>query len=246
MVYRILVLAAAIALAVLLLLGIDHELSPLATGNASWVVRADQPLVAGGYGDNFCYSGANVRPLHGVLELRYDPVKREGTLTVTVETTSESGALRLAADKTLQGQIQLVSQIGTADRVLHDTPIYGDTGRGGPAFPQTLATLAGWSRFDLAVNSRTTATGLAGEWSIAQALRRSDGSIRQSGLVYSPLLRDKTGFANPKEIQLILLVHSDEADAQNAPPYTLALDLVFTQVTIEENPTQSTSQSAAP
>jgi len=77
---------------------------------------------------------------------------------------------------------------------------------------------------------------LSGEWALIQALRKNDGAIRQSGLVYSPLLRDKRGFADPEASEFLLLLHSDAEDSDNVPSYAVALHLVFANVTIEMGP----------
>jgi len=243
MVYRIVIAIAAVALVVLLFAGNDDLPVPLPLEQPSWVVRAQTAWVAGGYGDNFAYSGKNVRALQGTLELHYDPAEASGTIVVDVETTQASGPLRIGAGQSLEGHIRLTSTLSASDQILEDTPVFGSTGHGGSAFPVTHATLAGQSRFALSAGGRPVASDLAGEWALADALRRSDGSIRQSGLVYSPLLRDKSGFSNPKETQFLLVVHSDTADPDNAPPYAIALDLFFTHVMIEERPPQTASRT---
>ena len=56
--------------------------------------------------------------------------------------------------------------------------------------------------------------------------------------MYSPLLRNKTGFSDPEKIEFTLILHSEVPDPENDPPYALALHLVFTQVTIENEPAQ--------
>ena len=244
MVYRILIAAAALALVILFFSDGHRTLLPPGPTPPSWSVRADAPFVVGGYGDNFAYSGKTVRPLHGTLELRYDPTNKTGIVSISVQTTKESGPIQITANRTLEGEVRLTSTLRPSDRVLEDTHVFGSTGRGAATLPETLAALAGWSQFDLSAGGAPVAAELSGEWALAEAIRRSDGSIRQSGLVYSPLLRDKTGFSNPKETQFVLVVHSNTADPDNAPPYALALDLVFTQVTVEERPQQTASRTA--
>jgi hypothetical protein len=246
MVYKILVLVVAIALAVVVFSGTHQDIIPNLPdlSEPAWLIHADQPLIAGGYGDNFAYNGTNVRALDGSLELRYDPERKTGSITVTLETTDKSGPLHVSASQSLDGRVELVSEITPSDRIVEDRPVFGSTGLGENTFPQTSATLAGWSRFTLTAGGKTVGKDLFGEWAIAQALRRADGSIRQSGLVYSPLLRDKTGFSNPKETQFVLLVHSQDADTDNVPPYTLALDLTFLHVVVQHQPTQSPSRTA--
>ena len=234
MIEKILLFIGVIALVGWFLLGTGEDEGP------TWVVHADQPLIIGGYGDNYAYTGDGVRPLKGSLDLRLNLPQGEGRLMVSLETTEESGSLQISSSEELSGAFRLVSRIDRSDRVEEGIPIYGDTGNGGPELPRTLAILAGWSRFDLYVNDKIRYSNLSGEWAAAWALRRDDGAIRQSGLVYSPLLRNKTGFSDPEKIEFTLILHSDVPDPENDPPYALALHLVFTQVTVEKGPAQET------
>ena len=232
MIEKILLAIGVIALVGWFLLGTGEDEGP------TWVVHADHPVIIGGYGDNYTYTGDGVRPLKGSLDLLFNLPQGEGRLIVSLETTEESGSLQIFSSEELSGAFRLVSRIDRSDHVEEGIPIYGDTGSGGPELPRTLAILAGWSRFDLYVNDKIRYSNLSGEWAAAWALRRDDGAIRQSGLVYSPLLRNKTGFSDPEKIEFTLILHSEVPDPENDPPYALALHLVFTQVTIEKGPTQ--------
>jgi len=232
MIEKILLVIGVIALVGWFLLGTGEDEGP------TWVVHADQPIIIGGYGDNYAYTGDGVRPLKGSLYLHLNLPQDEGRLMVSLETTEESGSLQISSSEELSGAFRLVSRIDRSDRVEEGIPIYGDTGNDGPELPRTLAILAGWSRFDLYVNDKIRYSNLSGEWAAALALRRDDGAIRQSGLVYSPLLRNKTGFSDPEKIEFTLILHSEVPDPENDPPYALALHLVFTQVTIENEPAQ--------
>ncbi len=205
-------------------------------GEPSWFIRASSPKVIGGYGDNFAYSGENVRPLGGTLELRLDAARQIGKITVSVQTTEASGPLHVSAEQLFDGEITLVSQIDPSATVKEETFIHGDTGIGGPELPRTYATVVGWSRFDIFVDGALVHENLSGEWALIQALRKSDGAIRQSGLIYSPLLREKRGFADVEQSEVLLLLHSDAEDSENLPPYEVALHVVFTEVTIEIGP----------
>ena len=222
-----------LAVVIGLLAGAFLILSPRSPG---WEVRADAPLVIGGYGDNFSYSGKGVRPLSGSLSFTYGPEVHTGVISVTLATTAESGTLQLGAGGALSGEIKLSGRITPTDRIVADTDIHGDTGLWGPELPRVHAILAGTGTFDLLVDGKPVYTDMVGEWSLEQALHRPDGSIRKSGLYYSPLLRDKTGFADPDRLEFDLIVHSPDVDQGNNPPYTIVLHLVFTHVAIEHRP----------
>lgn len=211
-------------------------LSTVVEREANWVIRADAPMVVGGYGDNFAYSGDNVRPVEGALELRLDATRQIGKITVSLQTSEASGPLHVSAEQSFDGEITLVSRIDRSSTVSEEVFIHGDTGIAGPELPRTYATVAGWSRFDVFVDGNFVHGDLSGEWALIQALRKNDGAIRQSGLLYSPLLRDKRGFADVERSEFLLLLHSGAEDSENLPPYKVALHVVFTDVTIEIGP----------
>ena len=158
MIEKILLVIGVIALVGWFLLGTGEDQGP------TWVVHADQPLIIGGYRDNYTYTGDGVRPLKGSLDLRLNLPQGEGRLMVSLKTTEESGSLQISSSEELSGAFRLVSRIDRSDRVEEGIPIYGDTGNGGPELPRTLAILAGWSRFDLYVNDKIRYSNLSGEW----------------------------------------------------------------------------------
>jgi len=98
----------------------------------------------------------------------------------------------VSAEQSFDGEITLVSQIDPSSTVNEEVFIHGDTGIGGPEVPCTYATMVDWSRFDVFVDGVLVHEDLSGEWVLIQALRRSDGAIRQSALIYSPLLREES------------------------------------------------------
>ena len=90
MIEKILLAIGVIALVGWFFLGIGEAEDP------TWIVHADQPLVIGGYGDNYAYTGGGVRPLKGSLDLHLNLPQSEGTLIISLETTEESGSLRVS------------------------------------------------------------------------------------------------------------------------------------------------------
>ncbi|MEA3238250.1 MAG: hypothetical protein U9Q94_00475 [Candidatus Bipolaricaulota bacterium] len=206
--------------------------------DAVWAIRAEAPRVIGGYSDNFCYDGQGVRSLAGSLTLS---IASDGTgsIDASVSTTDSSGPLHLASSDELAGTIRIKSRIDDSSELEEELDINGDIQSGDSGFPQTHATLTGKSTFDLYVDGELRYEALRGEWSVADAVRQSDGSIRQSGLLYSPLLRDKSGFSDPGRLEFTLLLHSDEPDPNNDPQYSIVLHLVFSDVTIEKQPSTS-------
>lgn len=207
-------------------------------GEALWLIHAQAAHVIGGYGDNLCYDGRNVRPIDGNLVLRLES-DGTGTLDLSATTTSTSGPLRISATDEISGTIEISARLDDKSKIEQAIKIHGDTKNGNSSLPQTFAIIAGASEFDIHVNGILRYSGLHGEWSVADAVRRDDGSIRQSGLVYSPLLRDKTGFSDPARKEFTLLLHSDTADANNKPAYGIVLQLVFSDVTVDKQPSSA-------
>ena len=89
--------------------------------------------------------------------------------------------------------------------------------------------LAGRSAFDVTVDDASTTTSVPGFWAVADALRREDGSVGQQGLIFSPLLREKTGFSDPSRTELTLLLYDGAGDE----PPSLLLHVVFSEIQVE-------------
>ncbi len=235
MTYRILILIGIVAAFVGLAVLLPQPPEPLPNADPSWFVRAEIPLAIGGYGDNFCYDGEGVQELTGSMWLSVGPDK-SASIYASVSTTKASNPIQTSATDKLAGNIEIVARAGDFIDILQDLRINSELDEGDAKLPPTHAILTGQAIFDLYLDGELFYEDLIGQWSVANALRRADGSIRQSGLVYSPLLRDKTGFSDPKRTEVTLLLHSDELDNKNQPPYSVALHLVFFDVTIEKQP----------
>jgi len=102
--------------------------------------------------------------------------------------------------------------------------IHGNTDVGDSRLPVTHAHFAGSGSFELLVDGNKQPTEWVGFWSIGDALRQPDGSIRNQGLVFSPLLRDQSVFSDPNRTEITLLVY--KSPDSNA----VVLHLVFPDV----------------
>lgn len=233
MIYRILLLVGVVAALVGLFFLYPDHLSP--GSDVAWSVQAGAPAIIGGYGDNFCYDGAGVQTLSGSLSMMIN-TDGTGSIEATISTGDSGSPLHPTSSDALSGTMRIVSRVDSSSQVREDLAINGDIPGGDPSLPQTHALLAGKSGFDVYVDGKLRYKDLRGEWSLADAVRQGDGSIRQGGLLYSPLLRDKTGFSDPSRMEFTLLLHSDAPDLKNNPPYSVVLHLVFSDVTIERQP----------
>ena len=146
--------------------------------------------------------------------------------------TGKTGSIRIrfttpAEGSELTGTVVIRGSLGGPSAIDRGTEINADTGLGEVRLPETYAYLAGEG--DFTVNSRIWGADreVRGFWSLAHALRKEDGSIRNQGLVYSPLLRDKTVFSDPTRLEFTLLLYEGDE---------VLLDLVFRKVTIVRSP----------
>jgi len=201
---------------------------------AAWQIAAGLPLVIGDSSDPFAYAGGDtVRPVSGSATVRLVGTGTGGTIRLSIGSPEPAPPLSLLDGSAVGRSWDLVSIVDGSAEVWIDTAIDGDTGLGERRLPETTARIAGWSRFDLTADGNRQTNGLSGLWSIADALRQDDGSIRQEGLVFSPLLRDKTGFSDPGRLELTLLLYGD------GPGSNVLAQLVFTDVVVERSPAAS-------
>jgi len=196
---------------------------------SGWQVAGKAPRVVGDSVDPFVYAGGElVRPVVGTAVVRLTGTG--GTVRLSIESPEPSPPLSMRDGSVVGRSWDLSSRVDRSADVWSKTPVNGNTGLGERRLPETVALLASESRFDLTVDRNRRLTGLSGFWSVADALRQDDGSIRQQGLVFSPLLRDKTGFSDPDRLELTLLLYED------GPGSNVLIQLVFSDVVVERSP----------
>ena len=126
----------------------------------------------------------------------------------------------------LSSESSITLRLDRANAVWTDRAIHGDTGLGDSRLPVTRAHFAGSGVFELLVDGNKQSTEWVGFWLIGDALRQPDGSIRNQGLVFSPLLRDQSVFSDPSRTEITLLIYEGpESD-------TVILHLVFPDVRV--------------
>jgi len=216
-----------------------------------WVLKGDHPIVIGGYGDNFDWSGQTIRPLRGFVALDVDAATGSGTIEATLyptersgplffsQTTSEEKGVTVVKREYFEGEIRLVMHIDPQARLVQNEWLHGDTGREAPVLPDVFNFLAGWPATDLYVNGELAYAGLAGHFMFAEQLRRADGSIRnEDGEVYSMSAADKSHFTLPGQWELHLMAMSmDEPDPGNFPPFAKVLHVNFENLFVIKTPT---------
>jgi len=117
---------------------------------AEWEIHAGSPHVVGDSIDPFVYAGGElVRPVVGSAVVRLTGTG--GTVRLSLESPEPSPPLSLRDGSVVGRSWELSSRVGRSADVWFETHINGDTGLGERRLPETVALLAGESRFDLAL-----------------------------------------------------------------------------------------------
>jgi hypothetical protein len=199
-----------------------------------WEIIVSNPVLVGDVEDPFAYAGGeDVRPLDGKGRVRLSGGGERGFVRLEVQ-LDESTAL-LATGAPTPGTLSLRSRMERDAAVLSDVTTHGETSRGESGLPETYAVLLGTSAYDLRLDGELLRSALTGTWTLAHALRREDGAVRNQGLVFSPLLRDDTVFADPDRLEFTLLLYEPVEDEAAS----VLLHLVFRRVEIIRSPATS-------
>jgi len=189
-------------------------------------INATNPWLIGDKDDAFSYAGKSAVIIQGEAAVRIDPTADTGT----VEFILQPGA---NLDSRLDGEIAETSvalrlQLQNADSFWTDLAINKGSNVGDARLPMTHALYASSGRVELVIDGHDRPTTWTGFWFIGDALRQIDGSVRNQGLVFSPLLRDPSIFSDPSRRELTLLVY------ESSDSNIVVLHLVFPNVQLLE------------
>ena len=211
-----------IVLAALALAGAWFFLTPTPEPTAFIEFEAHDPWIIGSTDDAFAYAGEDVRAIEGIATLQIDPDTDNGVIEFALQPSDFLAVL--LGDGSPDRPIVLRMQLKQADAIWTDTDIYGDSAIGDSRLPMTHILYAGSGTFELLIDGNAQPAAWVGFWSIGDALRQPDGSIRNQGLVFSPLLRDQSVFSDPSRTEITLLIYdAPESD-------TVVLHLVFASI----------------
>ena len=196
-----------------------------------WRVQAEAPTIYGSARTPYGYEGLEAHPADGWMDITWTP-GRGGTVEFAIEYVD-----------TVEGaEPVLVRGLALLDLqapVFEECRVLGATGLGNVPLPETHALLAGEAQFEvsgLSSSGTTEPESLVGWWMVTDALRRSDGAIRQSGLIYSPLLRDQSGFSDATRTEATVILGDVEQPA---------LQVVFARVRLVQSPSRTTTDGSA-
>jgi len=201
----------------------------------AWRIDANPPRIVGDAADPFAYAGGDaLRTVSGSATIRLAKGGSDGTVRLSAEVAEADPSLSLRDGAIVGRSWALVFPIDEAATVWIDTSIHGDTGIGDRRLPETTARLAGAGPFELTIDQDRRVIGQRGFWSVADAVRQEDGSIRQQGLLFSPLLRDKTRFSDPSHLELTVLLYEDGSNSD------VLVHLLFVDPVVERTPAAPT------
>ena len=207
----------------------------------TWFVSGADPLVIGGYGDNYQYDGEQVRPIDGWASIDVDSARDEGRVIAEIVTDAESGPLHFGREIFLEGRIRLVmerfveSEPFMEGGLAEDLLLHGDSGRMPPVLPALYGELAGWGNVEVYVDGELRFEGLEGHFMLTDRVRRGPeldyAIVRTSdGVIYNPAIENKFGFTYAADEELHLWVASPESDPSNYPQRALFLHLNFAKI----------------
>lgn len=201
---------------------------------ADWKLEATNPLLIGGYGDNFNYDGTKVVPFKGKAVVNVNARRNTGNMEVTFNGTinpekgqTYSGDIKIVYKKFAEGPV--FWEGGIADFVW----LHGDTKQGPPVMPKVRTYLASWGPADVFVNGELVYEGLDGHMMYTERSRDADTyaiySKDRSGF-FSPMDPANYSIANPDEREIHFVAHSNDEDSGNFPPNKVWIHLNFTDV----------------
>ncbi len=199
-----------------------------------WDLKAHDPLLIGGYGDNFSYDGSRVTPVLGRAAAILDADKNTGTAIATIK-----GTIFPEKDKVYSGKIMLVFRVGMAKAPYQEGGVadfvylHGNTKQDAPVMPKSRTYLGAWGMADVYVNGEQIYKDLMGHVMYTERARNLK--------TYAIYNKDKSGFFSPKnpengsiaapdETELHFVAHSMKKDKGNSPPHAVWLHLNFGKV----------------
>lgn len=200
-----------------------------------WKLEAADPLLIGGYGDNFVYDGKAVVPLEGTAVVDVNTRTNKGKMIAEF-----SGTITPEAGKTYTGDIRIEYtefdegsdfwEGGIADFVY----LHGDTGQEAPVMPKVKTDLATWGPADVYVNDKLVYEDLAGHMMYTEGSRNISSYAIYKGDktgFYSPKTPADSSIAHPERMEIHFVAHTVDPDEGNFPPHTVWIHLNFITVT---------------
>lgn len=235
----LLLAAVMAAMAAFPTLAQDMGLERLPPASGHWILKGENPVIIGGYGDNFSYDGSRVRPLVGTITVDLDAATQKGRIEAVFRTTPQSGPIWISRDERLEGEIRFVQEFNGpgSGRIGEFVFLHGDSGIEAPMLPTVFNWLATWAPAVIHVNGEKKHE-LGGHFMYSVGFRREDQSIRKAdGTLFDPARKDYHGYtANPRGAILHVMAMSNRPDPNNFPPASHVLHVNFNTVYVVKAP----------
>jgi hypothetical protein len=202
--------------------------------SAEWKLKASNPLLIGGYGDNFVYNGKAVKPVEGEATVDVNADKNTGKLEAVF-----NGTINPEKGKSYSGEIRIIYEEfsegsdfwegGIADFIY----LHGNTGQEAPVMPKVKTYLASWGPADVYVDGELIYEDLVGHMMYTEGSRDREtyALYDESGSgFYSPKEPADSSIAHPDKRELHFVAHTTKPDKGNFPPHTVWLHLNFLDV----------------
>lgn len=170
-------------------------------------VLATNPWLIGTTDDAFSYAGEHATVVIGEAKLRMESTAHAGVLEIILQPSEVLLARLELSSNLVQNSVTLQMQPQEAVEIWSDILVNKGQAVGETRLPTTHASYASRGKVRLIIDEQEHPTTWVGFWFIGDALRQDDGSIRNQGLVFSPLLRDPSIFSDPTRRELTLLVY---------------------------------------
>jgi len=216
-------------------------------------LKAVEPYLIGGYGDNMDYDGSDTHPRHygGLADIYVDVCKdikdlQEWRIRATLDVVKdEELPLRPAKDVSLRGNIEVMftsieglkyQLIDMAGNIVDPKIAFsGDPILGVPYLPESQIILAAWGKGQIKTGQRILYDNLRAFMMFTPQGSRDDQTRRvlkrDGSCCYNPS-NPKDGYIKEGDKELHLWFYSEEEDANNLPKKKIFVNLIFENVDI--------------
>ncbi len=202
---------------------------------------AGNTWIVGGYGDNFVYTGENYSPTDGFATIDVNEETKEGILVAQWDV----GDWKYDDSKPpASGTMKVIwtDFFGQADfmdgGIAKDLLLHGDSGQEAPVLPTVYAYSAGWGSADVYLNDEMIYDDVVAHYMITDGTRDPGTHAvhtRDGVGIFVPAPKggdSGDGFTYPDRVLTHVVVHTDELDPNNFPPFSMFMHINFENTSI--------------
>ena len=201
------------------------------SGANAWIV--------GGYGHNFVYDGNGYTPTRGFVTIDVNNKTNEGILVAEWDVKNwKYDASQPAATGTMKviwtnffapGGVRFMN-----GGIAHNLFLHGDSGQEAPVLPKVFTYTAGWGLADVYLAGQKIYSDVVAHYMVTDGTRDPiDHSVHTAdGKGFFNPMKPGDGFTYPERVLTHVVVHTDERDTENFPPFTMFMHVNFENTTI--------------